>query len=396
MSCISLKVLVVSILLNLLIMPISSLLSIMFGYLALVTSTLFPIELFRYNEVCVNKKQFSIILAFAGIVCLNSFFSLTVIQANEFEEFIKALFSFFAFLLAIAAKGIMYTERDLKFFFSVTRIFAVIMILYTIIPFDFQYIVVDSYGSKQFTLSMGNPNATAIKILFSIILLCIENSILKSNHLRFFNDILIVGLFYIIIRLQSRTVFICALICIVYSMILKFKIKKWMTSWVWIVPAIFIPIQLIFAKLPLFNLLDKSSATGRETLFADYLGLISYSPSQFILGDFAEYQLENNHNIFFLIVFNFGFVGLILFLWFWKIECHAVGSTTTKLAQYAWMGWIVLVIHSMAEASVLSGSFTFGAILILLNRMTKDTLILLPESESIYVLTPKEKYVKAS
>ena len=68
-----------------------------------------------------------------------------------------------------------------------------------------------------------------------------------------------------------------------------------MTSWVWLVPAIFIPVQLMLAKLPLFELLDKSSATGRETMFADFLGLISHSPAQFTLGNFTEYQLENNH-----------------------------------------------------------------------------------------------------
>lgn len=394
MSCISLKILVVSMMLNMLTMPISSVLAIIFGYVALISSVMLPIELLRYNGTCINKRQLHIIFALVIIICLNSFISLTAIRVNELEDVIKALFSFFSFLLAIAAKDVMYTEKDLKFFFSLTRIFAFVLILYTVIPFDFRYVTVNNYGNIQFTLSMGNPNATATKILFALMLLGIENSILKNKYWRWCNVALIAGLLNTILLLQSRTALVCALIFLIYHMLLKFRIRKWMTDWVWIIPIIFIPIQLTLSRFPLWQILDKSLSSGRETMFVDFIELISSSPLQFVFGDFAENKLSNTHNIIFAMIFNFGFIGLILFLRFWKIESRNVEGSTTKIAQYAWVGWIVFVIHSMAEAAVLSGSFTFGAILILLNRMTKDQMVVNSGLETNYDLAPNYTLVK--
>ena len=204
MSCISLKVLVASTLLNLLVMPLSSVLAIVFGYIALLSSILLPIELLRNNKVCINKKQIWIIIVFVSSVAFNLLISLTVIPTDEVENIIKALISFLAFLLAISAKDITYRESDLNFYFSVIRFFAVVMILYTIIPFDFQYVIVNNYGSKQFTLSMGNPNATAAKNLFAIVILGIEIGMSKSKYLLWCNVFLIVGLMYCVEKLQSR------------------------------------------------------------------------------------------------------------------------------------------------------------------------------------------------
>lgn len=394
MSCISLKILVASMMFNLLSMPISSGAAVVFGYIALISSILLPFELMRYNGVCVNKKQFGIVLVLVGIVCLNSFVSLTVIKVSELEDLGKAIISFFSFLFSIMAKDVLYTEKDLKFFFSVTRFFAVIMILYTIIPFDFQYVVINEYGGTQFTLSMGNPNATATKLLFGIVVLGVENSMLKSKYWRWCNGGLIMGLFYVIFRLQSRTALICALIFIVYGMLLKVRIKKWMIDWVWLVPVIFIPFQLWIARQPAWDFLDKSMTTGREELFANFINLISFSPTQFILGDFAKYQLVNNHNIIFSLIFNFGFLGVGVFLWFWKIEGRGTSEITTKIAQYAWMGFFIFVIHSMAESAVLSGAFTFSVILVLINRLTKDKIVFCPGEVSKYDWTIEDTYAK--
>lgn len=375
MNCISLKVLLASMFLNLLAMPINSGAAVIFGYVSLLASVSLPIELMLHNGVYINKKQFYITLAFLIIVSINSLLSLFAIKNEELESFIKALISFFAFLLSISAKDVVYTEKDLKFYYLITRVFSIIMILYTVLPFDFQYVAVNEYGNKEFTLSMGNPNATATKILFAIIVLCIEVITRKRIILRCFDVVLISGLVNIIVRLRSRTALICSIIFLVYALFLRFPIKKWMANWVWVIPVVFIPIQIMLKERPLWGMLDKTFASGREELFADYLELISSSPMQFVLGDFAQNQLANTHNIIFALIFNFGFVGVALYLYFWRVESKALNNASNSTAKLAWMGWIVFVIHSMAEAAALSGAFTFGAIIIFLNRLTKDTVI---------------------
>ena len=193
--------------------------------------------------------------------------------------------------------------------------------------------------------------------------------------LRFFDVVLISGLVNIIVKLRSRTALICSIIFLVYALFLRFPIKKWMVNWVWVIPVVFIPIQIMLKERPLWGMLDKAFASGREDLFADYLELISSSPMQFVFGDFAQNQLANTHNIIFALIFNFGFIGAALYLYFWRVESKALENASNSMAKLAWMGWIVFVIHSMAEAAALSGAFTFGAIIIFLNRLTKDTLI---------------------
>lgn len=375
MNCISLKVLLAAIFLNLLAMPINSGAAVIFGYVSLLASISLPIELMLHNGVYINKKQLYITLAFLIIVSINSILSLFTIENEELESFVMALVSFFTFLLSISAKDVAYSEKDLRFYYLITRVFSIIMILYTVLPFDFQYVTVNEYGNKEFTLSMGNPNATATKILFAIIVLCIEVITRKRIILRFFDVVLISGLVNIIVRLRSRTALICSIIFLVYALFLRFPIKKWMANWVWVIPVVFIPIQIMLKERPLWGMLDKAFASGREDLFADYLELISSSPMQFVLGDFAQNQLSNTHNIIFALIFNFGFIGAALYLYFWRVESKALEKASNSMAKLAWMGWIVFVIHSMAEAAALSGAFTFGAIIIFLNRLTKDTVI---------------------
>ena len=84
--------------------------------------------------------------------------------------------------------------------------------------------------------------------------------------------------------------------------------------------------------------------------------------------------MSNGHNIYFTILFNFGFIGLVLFMRFWNRE-NKTFDEKTLLANDARMAWLVFIIHAMAEAAVLSGAFTFSVILILLNRMTKDQIL---------------------
>ncbi len=375
MKCFFLKILVASMLLNLLMMPINPSISVLIGYVCLLTTVALPIELMLYSENGNNKMQILIIFALISIILLNPMQLSTKLQSQDLVNIIKAVASFFSFLLVLSVKGISYTEKDLKFYFTIIRCFAIVMILYTVIPFDFQYVVINDYGRTQFTLSMGNPNATATKVLFAIIVLGIETLIVKKTFLRWCNVFLITGLMYTLIMLQSRTALLCAVIYIAYALLLKFRVKKWMVTWVWIIPLAFIPIQLMLTKLPELEFLDKTLTTGRETLYIDLLELISSSPVRFVLGNFWENQLSNNHNIILSMTLNFGLLGLVMYMWFWRIEISEIKEVTTKVAQYAWVGWIVFVIHSMAESAVMSGTFTFGSILILLNRMTKDELI---------------------
>ena len=393
MKSIMLKIQVMSMLLNVVLMPISSALAVIFGYICLISSALLPMELIRYKGNHVRRKQFLIIFTFVIIIILNSWKSFLEIQNEEMENVMKSCISFFSFTMSICVGGISYRENDLKFYFQIVRLFSIVFILYTILPFGFQYTTIGKYGYQQFTLSMGNPNATATKILFCITILVIEVGIINNVWVRRSDIVLILCLLYTIIKLESRTALLCALTCIVSGILLKVKVKKWMINMVWIIPLAFIPVQILFQEISMLEFMNKSLASGRDTLFSEFINQIKLSPLSFILGDFGANQLSNCHNIIFTLVYNFGFVGTGLYFVFWKNENERFKASISNVSNYAWLGWLVFVIHSMAEAAPMSGAFTFAPMIIVLNRMTKDRMLVIDGSEIRYDLEVKT-YIK--
>ncbi len=388
MKSVALKISFVTMILNILVMPFSGTISILFGYLCLVTTALVPFELLYNSGNRLNKKQFVIMLAFLVIMFLNSPSSFLEIQMGDLENIIKAIVVFIAFLVSISVSGVTFSIKDLQFYFDIIRGASIVFILYTILPFGFRYTPVDEYGNVQLTLSMGNPNATAAKLLFFVIMLLIETSLLKNKRKRRLNGLVIIGLLYTLFRFESRTSFICAVLITVLIVVVQMRVKSWMAKTAWLIPALFIPIQLLLAKIPGFVFLNKTVSSGREDLYTAYISDILSSPAKYIFGDFFGNQLENNHNVVFTFLLNFGIVGCVLYYLFWKIEIDSLNKISTKIENYSWLAIIVFIVHSMAESAVMSGSFTFGILAILLNRMNKDRLDVTPylnEKYNIYL-----------
>ncbi len=366
--------------LNIIVLPISNFLSILFGYLCFIFSLILPFDLMRHVEK-INKKQFLLILMLILIVICNSVTILFKEQNVALENPIKMLSVFCTFLLAISVEKTSYFLKDLCFYFRLTRIVSVFLIIYTIFPWDFRYTIIDKYGNLQFTMSMGNPNATAVKVLFCVTIILIEFCILKDDNKKKVNLLIILGLMYTLSKLQSRTSFICALILLFIVLLLRLRIRRWMVSVVWIVPIVFVFIQRLLTKIHLLSLFNKPIESGREVLYFNYIDDVFESPVSFVLGNFMNNQLANNHNVFFTILLNFGMIGCIIYFLFWKNETCNLNIFSTKIANYAWCALSVFIIHSMAESAMMSGCLTFGICIVLINRMTKDDLILTAEDK---------------
>ncbi len=391
MRSIALKLLIVMVALNMVILPLNAKLAVICGYAILLLSAWVPIDLMLNSGNHLSKKQIHLVIAFLAVTLINSALSIFQFQLSDVETVIKAFVSFFAFMLALSVGESTYTERDLNFYFTANQLLSLVFIIYTVIPFGFQRTVVGDYGYLQFTLSMGNPNATATKVMFCVLLLMIQRGISKKAWIRWLNMVLIIGLLYTLYNLESRTALACALLGIVLGTAVNFRVTKKIADICWSIPILFIPVQIVFEQFPALRLLGKSLVTGREELFSDFIVKIATEPHRFILGNFLSYQLQNYHNIFFTILFNFGIVGVVLYYKFWRAESRKLRDQTSKIANYAWIAILAFVVQSATEAAAMSGSFTFGAIIILLNRMTKDTFIVTPGTEERYDLTLKTR-----
>ena len=394
MRSLALKLLIAMVALNIVLLPLSATLAVLCGYAILLLSAWVPIDLMLNGGNRLNKKQTNLVLAFLAVTVINSLLSISSLTFANVEPLVKAFVSFFAFLLALSVGESTYTERDLTFYFTVNRLLSLIFVLYTVIPFDFQRTPVGDYGFMQFTLSMGNPNATATKVLFCVLLLVIQIGISKNDWTRWSNALLVVGLLYTIYRLESRTALACAILGIALLVFKKRRVSTRFVNLFWIVPIVFIPIQFLFERFPMLRLLGKSLVTGRQDMFTDFLSQIDESPLEFLLGSFLEHQLANYHNIFFTVLFNFGIVGVALYYCFWYFESRKIGDHTDKLANYAWLALSVFIVQSATEAAAMSGSFTFGAIILLINRLSKDTLILSEEGQRQYDLTIRRRCLR--
>ena len=83
-------------------MPLNEFLAAMCGYISLISTVLLPVELLWYKKNYIDKKQFTIIAIFAFILLFNSRKSFLNLRRSEVENVIKAVVSFFTFLIRTA------------------------------------------------------------------------------------------------------------------------------------------------------------------------------------------------------------------------------------------------------------------------------------------------------
>ena len=374
------------------ILPLSSALATLIGYMLIVLSVMLPIDVLLCGGNSINKWQLRIVCLLLVIVVAVSVKPILSATSADIEDFVKAFFSFFSFLLTISIGKISYTRKMLDYYFSINRFLSFVFILYTILPLPFRYTIADDYGKLQFTMSMGNPNATATRVMFCICLLLIQFAIINRKTDRVINVVLICGLIYTLIMLQCRTALLCCLIGLSLT-IFKVKISRLIASCMWITPLLFVFIQRLFEMIPMFQFLNKSLLTGRDTMYEEFVYQIRDNPFSFVFGNFFENHLENLHNIYFTLAFNVGFVGIILYLAFWNVELSQIRNTNDKLKNYAWITIIMFIIQSSAEAASMSGSFTYGAMIIFLIRLTKDNLITADGSPVYSVIVKDDRTV---
>ena len=366
-----LKLLMVALLLYIITLPFGGLVTILFGYILTAFSVVLPIELLLCSKGSLNRNQMIFISVLLFITIINSLGSVFQSNTHDWEGTIKAWISFASVMISISVRDIKCTQRDWNFYFNVNRLSSLAFICYTILPFSFRYTSVNEYGNLQFTMSMGNPNATATRVMFCICLLLIQLRVLKGIREKVFNWILVAGLLYTLVMLQCRTAVLCCMVACIFVFI-KIRISERVMRWVWIVPVLFIGVQLILERFPVFYFLGKSFFSGRETLYREYITQIVNSPEQFVLGSFIDNRLGNMHNIFFAILFNFGIIGVAFYYWFWYIESKYIAANKNPLSNLVAIAIMMFIVQGSSEAATLSGALTYGFMLVLLCRMGKD------------------------
>lgn len=353
--------------------PISQTLSIYSGYALILLSLALPFTAIK-TPITLHVKPSMLCLLLLLIVMAASYMA-APLMANA--DLIKTVLSFLATYLVIALDSQSFTKRDLKDIFCIGKLLSLVYVVYTIFPFSFRYTTANEWGDMAFTLSMGNPNATAISVMFCILLLMGDASLSRQRGMQILDYVMAVMLMYTIYLLESRTVLVCSIALMMFPLIHKMRIRMGYAYLAMVIPIAAIGLQLWLADQETITILGKPLASGRDQLYTQYLEDLSTNPTDYILGKWGVHKLENYHNAPLAIIMNFGVIGLLLYYLFWSYEIKNMigGIGESAMKKLVLIGVLAYFIHSSAEAAPMMGSILYGTELAIACRLAKDTFV---------------------
>ena len=345
------------------------------GYATILFSYFTPCMLFRTDfrmKLQGEKKAF-----FYLSVVLCSSVALSLAEGKIDTDLIRDILAFFCMYWALSIEPQTYTKKDLMHLFIINQILSLILIAYSLGPFPFKYTITDEWGNTAFTLGMGNPNGTALNIMFCIAMLvidiCYENKLL----VKIIKLSMVAILLYDVVLLASRTVLACSLLIIAMIWLKRMPLKAWYADIAVIIPIVFIFFQIWIGDKEDVLVLGKTIASGRQNAYTRFLNEIMSNPLKYIWGAIGENRLENAHNAPFAMVLNLGFLGAGAYVAFWRSLLKAgirnnAGDTVRKVAIIVLIAYVV---YSSTEAGPMLGMILYSTPLLVIGRLVKDEFV---------------------
>ncbi|MCI9553491.1 MAG: hypothetical protein HFE94_08160, partial [Acutalibacter sp.] len=252
---------------NIILTPLTSIVAVFFGYIAIIAFILYP---FTVKSVWLN---FPIAVALIPIICILSCIqSASFFDINSIESYLLSLICLISFYLSISKenKNDMLTFNDMV---NVSYMLSIAFIVYTFGGFDFSYQDLGSYGIKSFTMGLGNPNGVSLYVLFVIMVFLLKFSISKTKSKKVFYVILMLVMSYILIKLSSRTVILCAILAMLVLIFHKSKrFVKILVICACLISVLIIPFLIYQSNgMSEISILGKVLNTGRDVIYKDFL-----------------------------------------------------------------------------------------------------------------------------
>lgn len=301
-------------------------------------------------------------------------------SVNEFllenlEKYVVSIVSFLALYWSLSFGQENRKGLYLRDIYKINYLLCITYILFTFGPFSFKYTSFGEWESPMFTMGLGNPNAVAVYVMFSIIILLIQLQSIRRGIYKCFNISIIVTLIYILLKLSSRTVLVCVIAILVYGVVRpRRKIGKIFPYLIMIIPIMMIPIQLYIGEQSntAFKILGKSLATGRSDVYEEVLTEILSTPISFLFGNFSKYSFGNMHNAPLAILASIGVIGLLLYFAFRIHQINILNKfAKTNVQKIAFVSLLAFIIHSSSEAMTMIGTIPYGVLLLVIVKIAK-------------------------
>ncbi len=228
-------------------------------------------------------------------------------------------------------------------------------ILFIIIYFtDLAYVYGDSYLS-WLTLNMGNSNETAIMLLGNLCVLTLTFFYFESASEKLFVSALALVVFIMLFETNSRLGLALAVLFL-FAVLFNFKVRNWHIIICLVLPFLFYIIYNIADQIVIFQsltFLDKPVFSGRVELWRVLFNEFYDGIGTLLFGNYKDFQLENSHNGFLSVLFNYGLLGILLYyisLFVFIFELNdGNDSRRAKVAMYTVLTFLLI---SFTESAV--------------------------------------------
>ena len=369
-----LKIAIFSIIINLFLAPLNSELAKIFGYITIITACAYPI---------IRAFNGRIVKIHVHVVCLVVLLLISVLlsagsyEAKNTETYIISFISFIAFYWSISFKPNKESSLDLKFFFKANIVLCFIYIFHAFGPFGEKYLVIDSWGNQVFNMGLGNPNAVAGYVMFSVTMLLIQ-LINDVNRLHKIVLAILMGIMvYILFLLQSRAVLLCTIGAILIVLIGKERRAMNVLNLV----IVLAPLGMLIVLPALdragvdFQLLGKQLMTGRTDVYQKNLDIVLSNPRVLIVGSFFEFYFQNLHNSSLAIIATLGLSGYLIYSVFWYKQIRKIDKEKKDRTQMvAFICLIAYILHSSAETMFMVGTIPYSVFIVLIVLIAKGEI----------------------
>lgn len=363
-----------SMILNALFRPLNGQLTIMFGYITILLSLLYPfVAAHKSGKLLIDKRTSFLIV----VLIISMIFSLGDMGSIGANNIAISIISFIAFYWSLSINGRKEQSVYIQDICKANYFLCIVLLVFGYGPFSFKYTEVGVWGYKIFTMGLGNPNTVSVYVMFSMMLLLIKIGVTKSRIQTYVNIVLIALLFYLLILLSSRTVVACVILLFVEYIVAK-RSNHIKYYWFFILacPILMIVIQQLLGNSTIgITLLGKALETGRSNMFSSVISDIKNNPMAFVFGKVFSYQFENLHNAPLTIVANLGFIGLAVYLtiWYRKIKYYNE-ICSNRIQMIALYSILAFIIQSSSEALLMVGSIPYGLMVIIIDKIAKGEI----------------------
>ena len=295
-----------------------------------------------------------------------------------------------ALLSFLSVPTILVTGSKLADLKSVKRFICVIYFLISLVFIALSFthyrnIGYDDWGVYYGAVTLGyaNPNETAMYLLFCILILVYT----RLSSTKFFSKRLleldILYLCYLLLETECRAVLVSLVFVLVsYFIVKKPGIRKSLVFLSMCIPVIYILLALFSGSIHNMTFMGEDLFNTRDEMYRE---IFSQSDLfDLLLGDYAEYHFQNEHNGYMSILATAGIFGLVSYVTLtYKALTKNIREHKTSAELWALCGVLGIIVFSSTEAALLvSGSVYANGIGFLSVLMRHD----LPEEQQNGIL----------